>query len=94
LLDRVFAAQNHTIQSCGSGGNRGWTKDLIDRTVKNPYTTREAFNRASGNKATAFFRKDGAYVVRDNVTSEIVQVSKIGNSGWIPDATIINPYIP
>ena len=25
----------------------------------------------------------------DNVTKEVIQISKIGDSGWIPDATIV-----
>ena len=75
-------------------GSRGWTNELINNTVKNSYTTRAATNKATGNAATAFFTKEGAYVVRDNVTKQIIQVSNRLDPKWIPDATIINPYIP
>jgi len=75
-------------------GGRGWTKELIHGTVNSPFTTRAATNRATGNAATAFFTKEGAYVVRDNVTGQIIQVSNRLDPRWIPDATIINPYIP
>ncbi|MGI6576595.1 MAG: colicin E5-related ribonuclease [Eubacteriales bacterium] len=73
---------------------RGWTWDSMDDVVKKPYTTREAINKATGNPATAYYNKAGDYVVVDNVTGELVQVSKFGDTGWIPDATIKNPYKP
>jgi hypothetical protein len=75
-------------------GGRGWTNELVNSTVKNPYTTRVATNKATGNAATAFFTKEGAYVVQDNVTGQIIQISNRLDPKWIPDATIINPYIP
>lgn len=73
---------------------RGWTRESIHETVNNAYTTRGATNRATGNRATAYFRKDGSYIVRDNVTDEVIQVSNRLDPKWIPDATITNPYIP
>jgi hypothetical protein len=75
-------------------GGRGWNKELIHGTVNSPFITRVATNRATGNAATAFFTKEGGYVVRDNVTGQIIQVSNRLDPKWIPDATIINPYIP
>jgi Colicin E5 ribonuclease domain len=74
--------------------NRGWTKSLIHNTINNPFATRAATNRATGNAATAFFEKSGSYVVKDNVTNQVIQISNKLDSKWIPDATIINPYIP
>lgn len=50
--------------------NRGWTEDLIRNTVDNPYTS-----RASTNKATVFYTQQGSYVIVDNITKEIVQIS-------------------
>lgn len=73
---------------------RGWTQELIHNTVNNPFTTRVATNRATGNAATAFFQKNGAYVVKDNVTNQVIQISNKLDPKWIPDATIINPFIP
>jgi RHS repeat-associated protein len=74
---------------------RGWTDDLIQKVINKAHTTRKATNRATGNPATAYFTKDGAYVVVDDVTKEIVQVSnRIDIKNWIPDGTIIDPYIP
>ena len=73
---------------------RGWSKDMIDDVVNDPYTTRSALNKANNNPATAFYNKAGDYVVRDNITEKIIQISKYGDRGWIPDSTIINPYRP
>ncbi|WP_283571167.1 colicin E5-related ribonuclease [Paenibacillus brevis] len=75
-------------------GKRGWTMDSAKKVVEKPYTTREAVNKANGNPATAYYNKAGDYVVVDNVTGELVQTSKFGDTGWIPDATIKNPYKP
>lgn len=74
---------------------RGWTKEIIEDTVDNPFTTRSSWNKATGNKATVFYKENGAYVIVDNKTKEIVQISDNINPGtWIPDSSIINPYIP
>ena len=75
-------------------GRRGWTKELIHETVNNPFAIRAATNRATGNAATAYFQKNGSYIVKDNVTNEVVQISNRLDFNWIPDATIINPYTP
>jgi RHS repeat-associated protein len=73
---------------------RGWTKELIHEVVNNPFTKRAALNRATGNAATAFFTKEGSYIVKDDITNEVIQVSDKTDPNWIPDATIVNPYKP
>ncbi len=73
---------------------RGWTTESIHFLINNPFTTRIASNRATGNAATAFFHADGSYIVRDDVTGVIVQISDRLDPNWIPDATIINPFKP
>ena len=66
---------------------RGWTNQLVKETIlKN--VGRKAFNRATGNAATAYFTSSGAYVVIDNITKEIVQISNRFDSNWVIDATI------
>jgi hypothetical protein len=75
-------------------GGRGWTTQLVHRTVNKTFTTRSATNRANGNAATAYFNKNGSHVVRDNVTGQVIQISNRNDPNWIPDSTIINPYIP
>ena len=74
---------------------RGWTEETVKDTVNNPYTTRKATNKATGNSATAYYNQNGAYVVIDDITKEVVQVSdNINPSSWIPDSSIIDPYRP
>jgi len=50
--------------------------------------------KATGNAATAYYNKAGNYVVVDNVIGELAQTSKFGDTGWIPDTAIENPYRP
>ena len=74
---------------------RGWTESTVRGTVSNPYTTRVSTNLATGNSATAYYNQSGSYVIVDNVTKVVVQISdNINPSSWIPDPNIINPYIP
>jgi hypothetical protein len=79
---------------------RGWSRESINTLVNNPFTTRAATNRATGNAATAFVRADGHYVVRDNITGELVQMSDTrftvgtGAGQWVPDSSIVDPFIP
>ena len=75
--------------------SRGWTEQSVRDTVDSPYTTRTSTNKATGNPCTVYYTKDGSYVIVDDVTKEVVQVSNnINPSAWIPDASIVDPYIP
>lgn len=69
-------------------------KKSIERTVERPHATSQATNRANGNSSTAYFNKDGSYVVKDNKTGDIIQVSNRNDPNWVPDNTIVNPFIP
>lgn len=73
---------------------RGWTEDSVKETVDNPYTTRNSVNKATDNSATVYYTEEGAYVIVDDVTHEVVQISDKNDSNWLPDSTIDNPYIP
>ena len=75
--------------------NRGWTEASVKNTIDAPYTTRSSTNLATGNSATVYYNQNGAHVIVDNMTKEIVQVSDALNIGkWIPDPNIVNPYKP
>ena len=75
--------------------SRGWTEDLIRNTVDNPYTIRTSVNKATGNAATVFYTQQSSYVIVDDVTKAIVQISdNINPSTWAPDLSIVDPYIP
>ena len=74
---------------------RGWTEGTVRSTVDAPYTTRASINMATGNPATVYYNQQGGYVIVDDVTNAVVQVSdNINPSTWIPDPNIVNPYIP
>ena len=107
ILDKVLKSGSKMVLKSGSDvlkgfgskteayiTKRGWTWDSMIAVVNKPYITSEATNKLTGNAATAYYTKVGDYVVVDNITGDLVQVSKFGDTGWIPDATIKNPYNP
>ncbi len=70
---------------------RGWNDDLIAETIRSPY--RRAVTRDTRYKmdipgqkrndpATAYIRTDGSYVVRNDITEDIVQVSDRNDPDW------------
>lgn len=68
---------------------RGWTKGLVDSTIENPVRTVATqdtrFLPNSGrmnDPATAYYSDRGRYVVRNNRTGDIVQVSDRTDPGW------------
>ena len=66
---------------------RGWTETLIRETIlKN--VGRQALNKATGHFATAYFTSSGAYVVIDNITRVIIQISNTNDPYWVIDETI------
>lgn len=73
---------------------RGWDESLVRQTVDSPYTTRVSKNLATGNSSTVYYMKDGSYVIVDDITNEVVQISDRFDTNWIPDVNIINPYKP
>lgn len=71
---------------------RGWTENSVEETMTNPHATSPASNKATGGPATAFFNRDGSYVVRDDATKAIIQVSNRNDPNWVPDPSITKPY--
>lgn len=94
--DLVFGSSTKSAQKLMNQMNsRGWTEDLIRNTVDNPYTIRTSVNKATGNLATVFYTQQGSYIIVDDVTKVIVQISdNINPSTWAPDLSIVDPYIP
>ena len=92
----IFGSNTKSVQKLMNQINkRGWTEGLIKDTVDNPFTIRQSINKATGNTASVFYTERGAYVIVDDITNEIVQISdNIDQTTWIPDTSIINPYIP
>ncbi|EAC6871786.1 transposase [Listeria monocytogenes] len=73
---------------------RGWSEESVKSVVDHPHTTRKSGNKATGNDATVFYDKDGSYVIIDDKTNEIVQISDKFDKNWVPDAGIADPYKP
>lgn len=74
---------------------RGWSEQSVKNTVNNPYTIRTSTNLSTGNASTVYYTKDGAYVIIDNITKEVVQISDALNpASWIPDVNIVDPFLP
>ncbi len=71
-------------------GKRGWTEDsiqsLIDRPAKTVVTRDTRFDGVSGSRlndpATGYIASDGSYVVRNDRTGAIVQVSNKNDLEW------------
>jgi hypothetical protein len=91
-----FGSDTKSIQKLSNQmTQRGWNESTVRNTVSSPHTTRISTNKATGNSATVYYNKSGGYVIIDDVTEAVVQVSdNINPSTWIPDPSIINPYKP
>jgi hypothetical protein len=63
-------------------------KESINDVINNPSKTGTSVNRATGNPATAFFDENGAYVVKDDVTDSLVQISDKTDPNWKVDPEI------
>jgi RHS repeat-associated protein len=68
---------------------RGWTKRLVKSTLDDPartVATRDVRHLPGGTRisdpATAYYSRRGGYIVRNNRTGDIVQVSNRTNPGW------------
>ncbi len=70
-------------------GKRGWTKESVEELMENPsriVPTRDTRHLPGGGRmddpATAFIGKDGHYVVKNDLTGDIVQVSNKNKPDW------------
>ncbi len=88
-----FSSKQSLEQWTKQYSKRGWDEKLIQNTTKKPYTTREGFNKHSGNKTTVYYNKDGSHVIVDKGTKKIIQISD-RTKPWKPDSSIKNPYKP
>ena len=72
-------------------GKRGWTTDSLESVIANPtktvVTKDTRFDPVSGTRlndpATDYVAKDGSYVVRNDRTGAIVQVSDKNDKNWV-----------
>jgi RHS repeat-associated protein len=70
-------------------GKRGWTKESVQTTIENPsrtVQTADTRHLADGTRlndpATAYINQDGSYVVRNNRSGDVVQVSNRNDPSW------------
>ena len=68
---------------------RGWTRESLEDTIVNPHRTARTTDhrwRPDGTRnddpATVYFNEDGSYVVRNDATDDIVQVSDKKDPEW------------
>jgi filamentous hemagglutinin len=73
----------------GQLGKRGWTAGSVEETISNPARTavgRDTRWMADGTRmddpATTYYNKDGSYVVRNNKSGDVVQVSNRNDPNW------------
>lgn len=72
-------------------GKRGWTTESLESVISNPsktiVTKDTRFDPSSGTRlndpATGYVAKDGSYVVRNDRTGAIVQVSDKNDKNWV-----------
>jgi len=69
---------------------RGWTKKLISDTITNPYrviSVKDTRYLADGKRindpATAYMNRDNSYLICNDKTGDIVQISDRNNPNWI-----------
>lgn len=84
--DTASDALSYSAKITKQIGPRGWTKDSISETINNPETTHPVWDYTTGDKlpATAYVQRGGGYVVVNDSTGEIVQVSDLTNPNWKP----------
>ena len=90
--EKVFLPEEKVNQAA----KRGWSFDDILDVVSNPAQTRSnsnIVNRANNNPVTYYYRADGYYVVVDDITGQVVQISNTNDVNWIDEMTnsIVQP---
>jgi len=69
---------------------RGWSFADIEDVLNNPALKRadpSIVNRTNGNPVTYFYRSDGYYIVQDDITGQIIQVSDTLDPLWVDEMT-------
>jgi RHS repeat-associated protein len=80
----VGDSANVSSKILGQLSGRGWTENMINEVVNNPYTVRQGLNKANGNVTDIFYQKNGSYVSVDRGTKDIIQISNRNDKNWIP----------
>lgn len=71
---------------------RGWTGNDVQAVLDNPAETQAGIDASTGNSATVYYREDGRYVVCNDITGNVFQVSDTRDANWIdPFDEVIRP---
>lgn len=69
---------------------RGWTEEMLESVYLNPGKTEPTRDRRynidgtrKDDPATVYYRGDGAYIVCNDITGDVVQVSDMNDPNWI-----------
>ena len=89
---RAWTEINATNKA-GQMVRRGWDAVSVGEATVDNIGTGTTINRATGNPATAYFVSENQYVVIDNVTVDLVQVSNRNDPRWFHDMDIVLPPI-
>lgn len=72
----------------------GWSEGG-STTIKSSDLVFGSSTKSTGNVVTVFYTQQGSYVIVEDVTKAIVQISdNINQSTLVPDLSIVDPYIP
>ena len=73
----------------GQLAGRGWSRSAVDDAIRNPtrtVATRDTRHLPGGarnnDSATAYYSRDGGYVVRNDRTGDVVQISNRNDPNW------------
>ena len=96
-LRKLFRGGNNAIEVTTSFGKkierqmgrRGWSQEDVAGTISKPFDTkslRDTRHLPDGTQmddaATAYIREDGSYVIRNDKTGDVVQVSNRNDPNW------------
>ncbi|NDK08446.1 S8 family serine peptidase [Candidatus Gracilibacteria bacterium] len=86
----IIGKLKYSSKILGQMEERKWTKNDIENVVKKPYKKGKSIDNFDGRNdpATAYFISDNQYIVVNNRTGDIVQISDKNYLDWKVDARI------
>jgi RHS repeat-associated protein len=68
---------------------RGWTTDSIKNVINTATKIYQSTNMANENPSTCYYISNNCYVIVDNITKTVIQISNRLDPNWVPDSRII-----
>lgn len=74
---------------------RGWDYNGINQVINSLAKTLPSprGNLSTNNNATIYYRNDGHYIILDDVTGDIIQVSDTNDANWLDEGTNNTDFI-